>query len=228
MIPVLMIDDDEELCGLVGQSLSGEAMHLDAAYDGKAGLDMALGGEHDIVLLDVNLPGLTGFEVLRRIRGEGGPPVLMLTGRDGELDRVLGLEMGADDYLAKPFSTRELAARIRAILRRAAAPAAPANKPLEMCGVRLDPGTMRLWRGEEEITATSAEFALLELLMRRAGEAVGREEIAQQVLGRPHIPYDRNVDMHVCNLRRKLGKGPDGGEYIRTVRGSGYLFCRGH
>ncbi len=226
MTPVLLIDDDAELCGLVAKSLMAEAMRIEACHDGAEGLDRALGGDCEIVLLDVNLPGLTGFDVLRRIRERGGPPVLMLTGRTDELDRVLGLEMGADDYLAKPFSTRELAARIRAVLRRGREPARAPRAPLEVAGVRLDPGTMRVWRDGEEISTTAAEFMLLQMLLQRPGEIVGREEIARQVLGRPHIPYDRNVDMHVCNLRRKLGKAPDGGELIRTVRGAGYLFCR--
>jgi two-component system response regulator CpxR len=179
------------------------------------------------VLLDVNLPKLTGFEVLRELRREGGPPVVMLTARDGELDRVLGLEMGADDYLPKPFSTRELAARIRAVLRRASHDWRPRFAPLETCGVRLDPGLRQVWRDGEEIETTAAEFDLLELFLRRAGEVVSREEVAREVLGRPHIPLDRNVDMHVCNLRRKLGRAPDGLDYVRTVRGAGYLFRRG-
>lgn len=227
MIPVLLIDDDTELCALLGQSLAGEAMRLDAAYDGAAGLTQALEGRHEIVLLDVNLPKLTGFEVLRELRREGGPPVVMLTARDGELDRVLGLEMGADDYLPKPFSTRELAARIRAVLRRGSRDWRPRFAPLESCGVRLDPGLRQVWRDGQEITTTAAEFDLLELLLRRAGEVVSREEVAREVLGRPHIPLDRNVDMHVCNLRRKLGHAPDGLDYVRTVRGAGYLFRRG-
>lgn len=226
MIPVLLIDDDTELCGLLAKSLVAEGMLLDARHDGKEGLERALAGDCDIVLLDVNLPGLTGFDVLRSLRERSGPPVLMLTGRADELDRVLGLEMGADDYLPKPFSIRELAARIRAVLRRGRDTGRPARRPIEASGVRLDPGAMRVWRDGSEVPTTAAEFSLLEMLLQRPGEVVGREEIANQVLGRPHIPYDRNVDMHVCNLRRKLGKAPDGSDLIRTVRGSGYLFCR--
>ncbi|EPR35003.1 two component transcriptional regulator, winged helix family [Alkalidesulfovibrio alkalitolerans DSM 16529] len=225
MIPVLMIDDDRDLCGLLEKSLGNESMALEAVNEGSMGLDVALKGEHDIVLLDINLPGLTGFEVLRELRRRGGPPVVMLTGRDGELDKVLGLEMGADDYLTKPFSTRELAARIRAVLRRAS-PRPARRGPVEVSGVFVDPGRMLVRRDGEAIDVTSAEFSLLELLVRRSPEAVGREEIARHVLGKTFIPLDRSVDMHVCNLRQKLGRHPDGDEYIKTVRGTGYVFCR--
>jgi len=226
MTPLLLIDDDIELCGLLAKSLEAEAMSLESCHNGRDGLEQALSGDYALVLLDVNLPGLTGYDVLRSIREQDGPPVLMLTGRADELDRVLGLEMGADDYLPKPFSLRELAARIRAVLRRGIEPRRIERRPIEASGVRIDPGAMRVWRDGTEIQTTAAEFSLLQMLLRRPGEVVGREEIADQVLGRPHIPYDRNVDMHVCNLRRKLGKAPDGSDLIRTVRGSGYLFCR--
>ncbi len=226
MTPLLLIDDDIELCGLLAKSLAAEAMSLESRHNGRDGLEQALSGDYALVLLDVNLPGLTGYDVLRSIREQDGPPVLMLTGRADELDRVLGLEMGADDYLPKPFSVRELAARIRAVLRRGIEPRRMERRPIEASGVRIDPGAMRVWRDGTEVQTTAAEFSLLQMLLQRPGEVVGREEIADQVLGRPHIPYDRNVDMHVCNLRRKLGKAPDGSDLIRTVRGSGYLFCR--
>jgi len=180
-------------------------------------------------VLDVMLPGIGGFEVLRRLRS--GPathlPVLMLTARGDEVDRVLGLELGADDYLPKPFSSRELVARLRAILRRAhfdVAPSTPAPRALRVGDVELNPATREVARGEERIEVTSAEFDLLATLLRAAGEIVSREAISQNALGRELMPFDRSIDVHVSNLRRKLGPDPRGDERIKAVRGIGYIY----
>jgi two-component system response regulator CpxR len=224
---LLLIDDDQELCELASEFLRQEGFDVTTEQDANAGLAAALSGQHSLVVLDVMLPRLSGFEVLRQLRARSAVPVLMLTARGEDVDRIVGLEMGADDYLAKPFNPRELVARIRAILRRAAAQAAGSGgAPLVLDDVELDPGARSVRREGHSIALTAIEFDMLAELLRHAGQVVGREALSREVLGRPFVPFDRSVDMHVSNLRRKLGPHSGGGERIKTVRGSGYLYVR--
>lgn len=226
MTAILLIDDDVELCELVSEYLGGEGFAIDVAYDGTAGLDRALGGGHELIILDVMLPGLTGFEVLRRLREASSVPVLMLTARGEEVDRIVGLEMGADDYLAKPFNPRELAARIRAVLRRAQA-APETGERLVVNDLVVDLGTRSVTVDGAEIELTGVEFSLLESLARSAGNVVSRDELSRAALYRRASAFDRSLDVHISNLRRKLGPSEDGGARIKTVRGVGYQYVRG-
>jgi two-component system, OmpR family, response regulator CpxR len=225
---VLIVDDDVELCELVGEYLTPEGFQVEAANDGPHGLERALAGEHTIVVLDIMLPGMSGLDVLRKLRARSRVPVLILTARGDDVDRIVGLEIGADDYLAKPFNPRELLARIRAILRRtqAAPSGAPASEKVTVADVELDPAARVVRRAGEPVELTSVEFSLLEMLLRSAGQVVTREQIAHDVLGRQFFPYDRSIDMHVSKLRRKLGDSPSGGERIKTIRGVGYVYAR--
>ena len=230
---VLIVDDDVELCELLSEYLRREGMEAQAVHDGEAGTRRAQSGEFAAVILDVMLPVIGGFEVLRRLRSTSTSarlPVLMLTARGDEVDRVLGLEIGADDYLPKPFSSRELVARLRAILRRSQS-SAPAGESapdgmLRLGDITLDASAREVKKNGARLDLTAAEFDLLEVLGRSAGRVVPREEIARRALGRPLLPFDRSIDVHVSNLRRKLGPGPDGAERIKAVRGTGYLFAR--
>lgn len=221
-VRILLIDDDAELCTLLEELLSREGFSTECEHDGRRGLDRALKGGFDLAILDVMLPGLDGFEILRRLRAESGVPVLMLTARGEDLDRISGLEMGADDYLAKPFNTRELVARIRAILRRLERPPSQEG-PLEVNGVRIDPGTREAWAGGKRIELTTFEFDILELLMRSAGKVVSRDDLMEHLYHRKATAFDRSADMHVSHLRKKLETG---GPLIKTIRGAGYQFCR--
>ena len=225
---VLVIDDDVELCKLVTRYLTREGFQIESVNAGAAGVDGALSGKYALIVLDVMMPGMNGFEVLRRIRAESSMPVLMLTAKGDALDRVLGLEMGADDYLPKPFDPPELAARIRAILRRAR-PAADGTRasspPIAVGDVEMDAGARVVRRGGEVLNLTTVEFDLLEVLLRAAGQVIGRETLTREVLGREFSPFDRSIDTHVCNLRRKTGPLADGSERIKGVRGIGYLYA---
>lgn len=226
---VLVIDDDVELCSLVSRFLVREGFQIDSVNGGAQGIEKALSGEYDLVVLDVMMPEMSGFDVLRRIRAESAMPVLMLTARGDALERVLGLEMGADDYLPKPFSPPELAARIRAILRRAkpAQTSAPTGAPqtIAIGDVELDSGARVVRNGHQLLTLTSVEFDLLEALMRAAGQVVNREKLTRDILGREFSPFDRSIDTHVCNLRKKIGPLEDGTDRIKGVRGIGYLYA---
>jgi DNA-binding response OmpR family regulator len=229
MDQILIIDDDVALCELVTEYLEPLGFQIESVHRGDAGAERALAGEHSLVVLDVMLPGLNGFEVLRRIRAESKIPVLMLTARGDDIDRIVGLEIGADDYLPKPFNPRELTARIRAILRRTT-PEAPIEQALEkrlrVGDVELDSGTRAISRGGENVELTAVEFDLLEKLLRSAGQIVTREELSKQVLGRSSSPFDRSIDMHISNLRKKLGHRVDATERIKTVRGVGYIYAQ--
>jgi two-component system response regulator CpxR len=223
---VLLIDDDVELCELLTRFLEGEDFAVDAVHAGAPGVERAVGGAYALVLLDVMLPGVNGFEVLRRIRARSPVPIVMLTAKGEALDRILGLEIGADDYLAKPFNPQELAARMRAVLRRAAdARSGRVRAPMTVGDVELDPGARLVRRGGEAVELTSVEFDLLEALLSAAGEAVTRAALVRKVLGREFSPFDRSIDTHVYHLRRKLGPLGDGAERIVGVRGVGYLYA---
>jgi two-component system response regulator CpxR len=225
---VLIVDDDVELCELVAEYITSEGFQVESAADGPRGLERALSGEHALVVLDIMLPGMNGLDVLRKLRAHSRVPVLILTARGDDVDRIVGLEIGADDYLAKPFNPRELLARIRAILRRTQSPpvGAPGSETITVGDVEIDPAARVIRRNQEEIELTSVEFSLLEMLMRSAGQVVTREQVAHDVLGRQFFPYDRSIDMHVSKLRRKLGDATGGGERIKTIRGIGYVYAR--
>jgi two-component system response regulator CpxR len=220
---VLIIDDDAELYQLVTRFLSREAFATSWAPNGGAGVERALAEDYALIMLDVMLPDTDGFDVLRRIRQHSRTPVLMLTARGDTHDRIRGLEMGADDYLPKPFDPAELVARIRAILRRSA-PQWPVSA-IAIGDIELDGGARTVRRSGSPVDLTTVEFDLLAALMRVAGNTVSREDLVRNVLGRDFSPFDRSVDTHVCNLRRKLGQLRDGGERIKGVRGAGYLYA---
>lgn len=226
---VLVIDDDVELCKLVTRYLTQEGFQIDSVNGGASGAELALSGDYALIVLDVMMPGVNGFDVLRQIRAESRLPVLMLTAKGDALDRVLGLEMGADDYLPKPFNPQELVARIRAILRRAkpdpATSGQAAASPIVVGDVEMDYGARMVRRGREVLNLTTVEFDLLEVLLRAAGQVVGREKLTREVLGRDFSPFDRSIDTHVCNLRKKVGLLEDGTERIKGVRGIGYLYA---
>src|SRR6201998_2243892 len=231
MEPILVIDDDVELCHLVGEYLRAEGFSIECVHDGESGLKKASAGEYLLAVLDVMLPGINGFEVLRRIRATSRLPVLLLTARGEDVDRIVGLEIGADDYLPKPFNPRELVARIRAVLRRTSAdPRAVggAGPPeiLRIGDIELDPATRTVRHAGQPVDLTSVEFNLLEVLLREAGRVVTREELVSAVLSRKFSPFDRSIDMHVSKVRKKLGDMNGDTEHIKTVRGVGYIFAR--
>ena len=221
---LLIIDDDTELCSLLGEFLRREGYQVEAVHNGASGLARALAGDFALVVLDVMLPGLDGFEILRRLRPRSRVPVLMLTARAEDVDRIVGLELGADDYLPKPFNPRELSARIRAILRRSEP--RPALKPekIEVNGVVLDNGTREVLCDGRKVELTTFEFDILELLMRAAGRVLSRDALMESLYNRKATPFDRSIDMHVSHLRKKLDAGRD---LIKTIRSVGYQFLRG-
>lgn len=218
-----MIDDDAELCSLLARFLKREGFTVSFEHEGHRGLERALEGEADLIVLDVMLPGIDGFEILRRLRRESKVPVMMLTARGEDVDRIIGLELGADDYLPKPFNPRELAARIRAILRRYEPRPADAAGRLEVNGVALDPGTREVWANGHPVELTTFEFDILEMLMRAAGRVLSRDALMENFYNRKATPFDRSIDMHISHLRKKLEAGST---LIKTIRGIGYQFCR--
>src|SRR5436309_2825830 len=223
---ILVIDDDVELCSLVSEYLRPEGFQVEAVHDGKTGLTRAMSGDHLLVVLDVMLPGLNGFDVLRRVRDGSRVPVLLLTARGEDVDRIVGLEIGADDYLPKPFNPRELVARIRAILRRTHSAGGEALVPdiIKVGDVELDPARRSVHHHGKPVELTSVEFGLLQVLLREAGRVVTREALVDEVLGRKFSPFDRSIDMHVSKVRKKLGD-TDTEDHIKTVRGAGYIFA---
>jgi two-component system response regulator CpxR len=221
---VLVIDDDAELCKLVTRYFAREGFEISWAPNGSVGVERALAEDYSLIMLDVMMPGTDGFDVLRRIRQQSRTPVLMLTARGDTHDRIRGLEMGADDYLPKPFDPAELVARIRAILRRST-PLWPVPAAIAIGDIELDGGTRTVRRSGKPVDLTTVEFDLLAALMRAAASTVSREDLVRTVLRRDFSPFDRSIDTHVCNLRRKLGPHPDGGERIKGVRGAGYLYA---
>lgn len=218
---LLIVDDDHELCSMLAEYLGPEGFATETAGTGPLALDRLGRGPVDLVVLDVMLPELSGFEVLRRIRATSRVPVVMLTARGEEVDRVVGLEMGADDYLAKPFSPRELVARIRAVLRRMPSDGQQTNGILAWGPLRLDMRGRRADVNDQDLELTAAELRILELLVRADTKTVTRDELMTQALGRRLLPTDRSLDTHVSNLRRKLLKGTDR-VAVQSVRGTGY------
>jgi two-component system response regulator CpxR len=218
--PLLIIDDDMELCALLAEFLTREGFSVTFEYDGARGLTRALEGNFALIVLDLMLPSLDGFALLKQLRAKSKMPVLMLTARGEDVDRIVGLELGADDYLSKPFNPRELVARIRAILRRAQA---PSQGRLEVNGVTIDPGTREVTCDGQPIEMTTLEFDILEILMRSAGRVVSRDALMESMYNRKATPFDRSIDMHVSHLRKKLEIERT---LIKTVRGVGYQFCR--
>ncbi|ABE48984.1 response regulator transcription factor [Methylobacillus flagellatus] len=233
MLRILLIDDDVELCQMMEEYLGAEDFSLTIAHDGEEGARLALSGEHDLVVLDVMMPRFNGFDTLRLIRASSQIPVIMLTAKGDEIDRIVGLELGADDYLSKPFNPRELVARLRAIQRRVVvrdeALQNHHNKPsiTRVGKIAIYPSERIIeWKGEP-LDITTSEYALLEVLARHAGHVVSKAELFTQALGRAESRYDRSVDVHVSNLRQKLGLLEDGRSPIQTVRGVGYQFIAG-
>ncbi|TVM15943.1 DNA-binding response regulator [Oceanidesulfovibrio indonesiensis] len=223
---IVLIDDDAELCFMLEEYFRGEGFLVHSYYDGASGLEAVLSEEWDLLILDVCLPDRNGFELLGQLRMESNLPVLMLTGRSDVVDKVVGLEIGADDYLAKPFEPRELLARVRALTRRSRRrSASSAEIKTVMAGdIVLNTGTRRVYVNGTEVRLTNAEFIILQMLLSAQGNLVSREDISRIALNRELAPFDRSIDVHISNLRRKLGSPPWGGARIATIRGAGYLY----
>lgn len=226
MDKILIIDDDEELCDLVSEYLTVEGFETEAVNDGIAGLEKAKSGKYDMAILDVMLPKMNGFEVLRHLREESKLPVLMLTARGDDMERIVGLEIGADDYLPKPFNPRELVARLRAIMRRIHADtgSVTASEKLQVGDIELSASSRSAKLNGEELNLTSVEFDLLMELVKHAGTVVRKEDLSENVLDRKLSPFDRSLDMHVSNLRKKLGHNKDEKDRIKTIRSVGYIY----
>ncbi len=223
---VLIIDDDRELCDLLAQYLQLQGFHVHCIHDGAQALAHLQQNQYAVLVLDIMLPGMQGLDVLRKLRATDSTPVLMLTARGEDTDRIIGLELGADDYLPKPCNPRELAARLRAILRRAGSTHAHAARPVEICAGEtvLNSATRSASHKGQALALTSAEFSLLRLLMENSGDVVDKETLSQEALGRPLSAYDRSIDVHISKIRRKLADaGSD--NLIISVRGLGYQFA---
>jgi two-component system response regulator CpxR len=227
MQQILVVDDDIELCELVAEYLEPEGYQVEAVHHGSEGVTRSLSGDHALVVLDHMLPGLNGFEVLRQIRAHSALPVVMLTARGDDVNRIIGLQMGADDYLPKPFNPMELVARINAVLRRshAAANQTAAPEVVNVGDIEMDKRTRAVRRDGQPIELTAVEYSLLEKLLHAPGRIVEREELVKDVLHRELSPFDRSIDTHVSNLRKKLGHTVDGVERIKTVRSVGYIYA---
>lgn len=225
MSKVLIIDDDEELCELVSEYLGVEGFETEVVNDGASGLDAARSGKYDMAILDVMLPKMNGFEVLKNLRTDSSLPVLMLTARGDDMERIVGLETGADDYLPKPFNPRELVARLRAIMRRVNGDGSDkgADK-VTVDDIELSEASRSAKLHGEEVILTSVEFDLLKHLLLEAGKVIKKEDLSLRVLDRELSPFDRSLDMHISNLRKKLGLRDDGSERIKTVRSVGYIY----
>ena len=227
---ILVIDDDTELCELLTDYLVPEGFEVETVHDGTTGAERVLAGNYDLVVLDVMLPGLNGFDVLRKIRASSSVPVLMLTARGDDVDRIVGLELGADDYLPKPFNPREMVARIRAIQRRTAptvaGPETAGEKPaaISIGDIELNPATPTVLCNNTKVELTAVEFSLLHHLLLKAGEVISRDELADNVLGRKLELFDRSIDVHISSIRKKLGRQNNDRERIISIRGVGYQY----
>jgi DNA-binding response OmpR family regulator len=224
---ILIIDDDEKLCRLLQEYLGAVGYHVESAHTGTEGLKKAMGADFHAVILDVMLPEMDGFEVLRKLRAQSPVPVLMLTSRGDETDRIVGLEIGADDYLPKTFSTRELLARLRAVIRRShmtVTPGEDGERGMKFGDLRLDEDAYEAFLGGERLDLTPIEYQLLVRLAKAKGKALTREQLLDAVTDRNFEVFDRSIDMHISSLRGKMGDDPRSPQFIRTVRGVGYLF----
>lgn len=229
---ILVIDDDTELCELLSDYLVPEGFEVETVHDGTTGAERVLAGNYDLIVLDVMLPGLNGFDVLRKIRSSSAVPVLMLTARGDDVDRIVGLELGADDYLPKPFNPREMVARIRAIQRRTApvpgvsGQEATGEKPAAIAvgDIELNPATHSVLCNNTKVELTAVEFSLLHHLLLKAGEVISRDELADNVLGRKLELFDRSIDVHISSIRKKLGRQDNDRERIISIRGVGYQY----
>jgi len=225
---ILVIDDDVDMCRMLAEYLQPEGFKVEAVYNGEQGLTRALSGAHSLIVLDIILPGMNGIELLRRLRTESNARVLLLSARGEEIDRIVGLEVGADDYVPKPFSPRELLARVRAILRRPVVdPSSASRKPerLVIGDLEMNTGDRSVKRNGKCMELTAMEFNILEFLLRAAGHVVTRDQVASLVLGRQLSAVDRSIDVHISKLRRKLGTFPTGEERIKSVHSVGYLYA---
>jgi two-component system response regulator CpxR len=224
---ILVVDDDVELCELVEQYLRSQGFQVDSVHDGTTGVANALSNSYEMVILDVMLPGIRGFEALRQIRAKSAIPVIMLTAHGEDIDRIVGLEIGADDYMPKPFNPRELAARIHAVLRRInTGTGRDSPNPSVICldDVRLDTRARLVHHKTRDVELTSAEFEILALFLKSPGQVLTREELVKNALGRDLEPSDRSLDVHISNLRKKLGSFEDDTERIRAIRNVGYVY----
>lgn len=225
---ILLADDDIELAEMLVEYLTLEGFTVDTAYDGKKALEKAETGQFELIILDVMMPELNGFDVLRQLRNHSQVPVLMLTARGEDVDSIVGLEIGADDYLAKPCNPRVLVAHIRAILRRTESvnDTEIPSDDLHLGDLEVQRGKRRVLINAQPVTMTSTEYSVLLVLLEHAGHVVSKQDLSQQALGRELSSYDRSLDMHVSNLRKKLGTTTDSQERITTVRGIGYQYLR--
>jgi len=221
-VNILLVDDDTELASLLSEFLGREGFTVTCEHEGYRGLDRARKPGVDLLVLDVMLPGIDGFEILRRLRAESKVPVIMLTARGEDVDRIIGLELGADDYLPKPFNPKELVARIRSVLRRYEARPAAVSGRMEAAGIVLDPGARTVTVNAKAVDLTTFEFDILEMLMRSAGKVLSRDALMENFYNRKATPFDRSIDMHISHLRKKLENGE---ALIKTIRGVGYQFC---
>ena len=222
--PILLVDDDVSLCDLMIDFFAENGITLEAVHDGGRGLARALESSFGLIILDAMLPVLDGFEVLRQLRRRTSVPVIMLTARTEQRDRIAGLDAGADDYLPKPFGPDELLARIRAVLRRAGHTSAAKPDVVTVGDLRVNPQTRQVWSRDQPVELTSTEFDILDFLMRSAGRAISRDELSAVLYQRPSTPFERALDVHVSHLRKKI---EGAGVLIRTVRGVGYLLTPG-
>jgi DNA-binding response OmpR family regulator len=225
---ILLVEDDVSLCNLLNEYLRRVGFEVESVHDGRDALERIFSGNYLAVVLDLMLPGIMGLDLLQRIRAKSNIPVLILTAQGEEIDRILGLEVGADDYLAKPFNPRELTARLNAVLRRAQG---LANKntnsfdSVKHADLLFDPAARAVRCADVVLHLTTAEFELLRVLLNNAGLVVSRDELAQEAFGRLFSPMDRSIDLHISHLRRKLGRFPDGSERIKAIRGVGYMWA---
>jgi len=220
---ILIVDDDVELTELVAQYLQTEGFTIHAVHDGEEAIKRAINQSFDAIILDIMLPKKNGFEVLKAIREHSDTPVLILTARGDDIDRIVGLEIGADDYLSKPCNPRELTARIRAILRRTKK-IPTQRRVITVENIVVDCVKRQVELDNKSLELTNTEFNILEMLIKSPGQAFSKEELTEYALGRKFTAYDRSIDVHISNLRNKLGKNASGEEYLKTVRGFGYLF----
>ena len=225
-IPVLVVDDDQKYCRLLKEYLTPFGYEVDSRHTGPEGLETAISGNYHAIILDVMLPGMDGFEILREIRKHSQTPVLMLTARGEETDRIVGLEIGADDYLPKTFSTRELLARLRAVTRRmhnqVEDDAPGITQDLVVGNLRVNESTHVALQDEQPLDLTALEFSILTCLMRASGRVKSREQILDDISGRNYDVFDRSIDVHISSLRKKLGDNAQNPRYIRTIRAVGY------